>query len=431
MTYFQLAGTLLSILALFGYLNHRFVRLPDTIGITAIGLVCSLIVTLCGSRIPHFTDVARDFAHSVNFSEVVFHGLLGMLLFAGSLHINLNQLNQYRVKIFSLSTIAVALSTAIIGVGAYYLFARLGLHIPLAYCLVFGAVISPTDPIAVMGILKTARVPVALETGIAGESLFNDGTAVVLFVVLLNLATGSVPVTAASVALLLLKEVVGGIGFGLVCGYLGFFLLKGIKSYAIEIIITLAWATGGYALAESMHVSAPLAVVIMGLVIGNHGAYSAMSDETRNHLFDFWGLIDEVLTLVLFGMIGLSVMTIDIQKEYLLVSVLVVPLALVARYVSVAIPLRSIQLFGPITPYASEILTWGGLRGGISVALALSMPEFDGKDALLMCTYSVVLFSLLVQAPTLGPLLRRLHVCPEKLEKSANRKKALSAELGC
>lgn len=411
MTYFQLVGTLLTVLAVFGYLNHRFIKLPDTIGITAVGLLCSLLLALVGSKTPHVTEAARVLARSLNFPEIVFHGLLGLLLFAGSLHVNLADLAKYKASVFSLATIAVLISTALIGVSAYYLLAFLNIPVPMTYCLMFGAVISPTDPIAVMGILKTAKVPKALEVGISGESLFNDGTGVVAFLVLLGIATGTAAPTVTSVASLLLNEVLGAVVFGLLCGYAGFFLLKGVNSYPVEIIITLALATQGYALAEAFHASAPLAVVIMGLVIGNHGAQSVMSEETRKHLFDFWGLLDEVLTLVLFGLIGLSVLAIDIQREYLLVSVLVIPVALLARYISVAIPLRSIQLFRPITPHASAILTWGGLRGGISVALALSIPEFPGKDALLMCTYSVVLFSLLVQAPTLSKVLRKLQVC--------------------
>lgn len=411
MTYFQLTGTLLAILAIFGYLNYRFIKLPDTIGITAIGLIVSVMLACFGSQIPHFNESARELVKSLNFSELVFHGLLGTLLFAGSLHINLADLYKYKTKIFSLATIAVILSTVFVGTGTYYLLQLLNIPAPLTYCLLFGAVISPTDPIAVMDILKKAKAPKALEAGISGESLFNDGTAVVMFVALLEFASGSVQPTVASVSSLLLTEILGGIIVGLAGGYAGFFMLKGINSYPIEILVTLAMATGGYALAEAVHVSAPLAIVIMGLVIGNHGASSAMSDETRKHLFDFWGLIDEVLTLVLFGLIGLSVLTIDIHAEYLLVSALVIPLALVARFASVAVPLRGIQLFKPITPHTSLILTWGGLRGGISVALALSLPPFPGRDALLMCTYSVVLFSLLVQAPTLRMLLQKLNLC--------------------
>jgi CPA1 family monovalent cation:H+ antiporter len=352
---------------------------------------------------------ARDFAGRLDLHEIVFHGLLGVLLFAGSLHINLADLAKQKWPVLVLSTVGVVLSTAIVGAGAYFVLRLAGAPVPFVYCLLFGALISPTDPIAVLGLLKTARVPKALETDIAGESLFNDGTAVVAYLVLLGIATGAAQPSLPAVAGLLLLEVVGAIVVGLAVGYAGFALLKGVDSYAVEIVITLALATGGYALAERLHVSAPLAVVVMGLVIGNHGAKSAMSERTRANLFPFWELIDEVLNLLLFGLVGIKLLALSQTEGSWLVAAALVPVVLFARFASVGLPALALRPYLKLrTPHAVKVLTWGGLRGGISVALALSLPEIEGRDTFVMATYGAVLFSLLVQAPTVPWVLRRL-----------------------
>lgn len=411
MSLFELIGALATAVAVFGYINHKFIKLPDTIGITAMGLLVSLALTIIGWHVPGAVHWASDFASHLDLPEVVFHGLLSVLLFAGSLHINISDLAKQRLPVFVLSTVGVVLSTVIVGYGTHWLLAALGINIGLTYCLLFGALISPTDPIAVLGVLKTAGAPKSLETNISGESLFNDGTGVVTYLVLLGIATGASEPTVSAVSLLLAKEVIGALAVGLAVGYVAFFMLKGVDSYPVEILITLALATGGYAFAERVHVSAPLAVVVMGLVIGNHGARSAMSQKTREHLFSFWELLDEVLNLVLFGLIGIKLLSLGSADVSWLAAATLLPVVLFARFASVGLPVLALRPWLTPTPHTIKVLTWGGLRGGISVALALSLPQFAGKELFVVATYAVVLFSLLVQAPTLGPLLKRLKVC--------------------
>lgn len=407
MSFFEIIGALLATVALFGYLNHKFIRLPDSIGITATGMVISLVLAVVGHHYPIAIQWASDFSEGLDFSEAVFHGLLGVLLFAGSLHVNISEIAKQRLSIFTLATAGVVISTAVVGVGMYWILEALGLHVALVYCLLFGALISPTDPIAVLGLLKTAGVPKALEMDITGESLSNDGTGVVLFLVLLGIATGTAEASVGSVSKMLAMEVGGAVVVGLALGYVAFVMLKGVDSYPVEILITLALATGGYSLAERLHVSAPLAVVISGLVVGNQGAAHAMSETTRQHLFSFWELLDEVLNLVLFGLIGIKLLSLADTDVSWTAAILTIPLVLLARFISVGIPLLVLKPWLNSVTHTVKILTWGGLRGGISIALALSLPEFGGKDLFVVATYAVVLFSLIVQAPTLSPLLRK------------------------
>jgi len=301
------------------------------------------------------------------------------------------------------------ISTVIIGFGTRWLLSSAGLDVGLWWCLLFGALISPTDPIAVLGVLRTAGAPKSLETAIAGESLFNDGTGVVAYVLLVGIATGTSEPTLLHVGTLITAQVVGALVAGFVLGYLGFFMLRGVDNYPIAILITLALATGGYSLAERMDVSGPLAVVVMGLVIGNDGRH-AMSPKTREHLFSFWDLLDQILNLVLFGLVGIRMLALDAQKTSLVAAALLLPLVVLARFVSVAIPVTAMRSWLPESSHAIKLMTWGGLRGAISIALALSLPAFDGREIFVTATYAVVLCSLLVQAPTLAPLLRRLGI---------------------
>lgn len=280
---------------------------------------------------------------------------------------------------------------------------------PMIQCLMFGALISPTDPIAVLGLLKSLGVSKELETKIAGESLFNDGTGVVVFITLLGLSSGEMPVSASSVTLLLLTEVAGGVFVGLAIGTLGVLMLKAVDSYAVEILITLAMATGGYALADALHTSAPIAVVLMGLIVGNQGKRLAMSEETRHHLFSFWKLVDELLNLVLFGLIGIEFIALSLSASALFPGLVAILLVLLARWISVGLPVAAMRPFQHFAPHTITILTWGGLRGGISIALALSLPSVQGREIILAATYGVVIFSILVQALTLRPLIRRLR----------------------
>lgn len=412
MTIFQLLGLVTTIIAVFGYINHRFIKMPDTLGITAVGLVVSTILVLIGHHEPMAVEWAQKLVASIDFSEVVFHGMLPMLLFASSLHVNVAEIAKEKAPILVLATVGVVISTVIVGFGLHYGLALAGVQLGLVYCLLFGALISPTDPIAVMSVLKKVGVSKSLETKISGESLFNDGTAIVAYMMLVGVATQTVNPTFSSVGLLLVKEVVGALLLGLVVGYGAVLMIRGVDSYPVEILITLALATAGYALAETLHVSAPLAVVIMGLVMGNLGATKAMSEKTKTHLFNFWELIDELLNLVLFGLIGLQVLALNVTPRHLWVGAMAIVVVLFARWVSVAVPLAALSPFRSFAPHAVKILTWGGLRGGISIALVLSLPKFEGRDLLIGATYVVVLFSLLVQATSLSKLLRKLSACP-------------------
>lgn len=403
MTVFQGIGVLFTIVALCGFINYKWIKLPDTLGITAVGLALSAIVTAIGVTNPGMTEGARALIQQIDFTDVVFHGLLSLLLFAGALHVDLSRLKEQRVSIFLLATVGVLISTAAVGTGLYYLLGAIGTPISLLVCLMFGALISPTDPIAVLSVLKKAKVNPVLESKIAGEALFNDGTAVVAFMTLLGLAMGTATLSAEAIVLSLVTEVIGAGVLGLVAGYVATLMLRQLDSYAVEILITLSLATAGFSLAEQLHVSAPLAVVVMGLVIGNLGRQS-MSTKTQEHLFSFWELLDELLNLVLFGLIGLEVIALTMDWGVIWIGLLTVPVVLVARAVSVGIPFFVLHNFRKRTsPHTVEIMTWGGLRGGISIALALSLPmTMEGRDMIVGITYVVVIFSLLVQATTLG-----------------------------
>ena len=407
MSVFHAMSLIVTLVALFGYLNHRFIRLPDTIGITAIGLVAALAVTAFGAYDPTVVEWAARTVERIDFAEVVFHGMLGMLLFAGSLHINLEDIDRQKWTILLLATIGVVLSTCIVGTAFYGAARLLGLELPFIYALLFGALISPTDPIAVLGILRKVGVPKELESKIAGESLFNDGTGVVLFLTLSGIAFGGHDTTAPQVILLLATEIVGGVLVGLVLGLAGFYLLRGIDSYAVEIMITLAMATAGYSVAEFLHTSAPIAVVVMGLLVGNHGKRLAMSERTREHLSSFWDLTDELLNLLLFGLIGIEIIALVSPVAHLAPALMAIPIVLAARLASVGLPILALRLFRDFSPNTVKIMTWGGLRGGISLALALSLPQFPGREPIVAATYAVVIFSILVQALSIEPLVRR------------------------
>jgi len=406
MSLFQVAGVIIALVALFGFLNHRLSKLPDAIGITAMGLVASLATAVIGKRVPAVSEWAEQTIAAVNFPDTVFHGMLGLLLFAGSLHIDLGEIAKQKWAVAILATVGVLLSTLLVGVGMYLAANLLGFHLGFVYCLLFGALISPTDPIAVLAVLRRVGIPKSLEIKIAGESLFNDGTGVVAFLTILGIVVAGEPKPSSDIALLLVQEVLGGIGVGICIGLLGFFMLKGVDSYPVEILITLAMATAGYALAESLHTSAPIAVVVMGLLIGNQGRRLAMSESTRQHLFSFWELLDELLNLLLFGLIGIELVVLPLSPSYLLFGLIAIAVVLLARLVSVAVPLSALHLFRPVASNAIRIMTWGGLRGGISVALALTLPNFDGRTLIVTATYAVVIFSILVQALTIGPLVR-------------------------
>ena len=406
MTLFNIISILISQTAAFAYINYRFIRLPSAIGLTVVALVMSLGVAIFGRFQPEMVVWAQQLIKQIDFTDVVFHGMLSFLLFAGAIHVNLSEMAEQKWFIGILATFGLVTSMFIIGVLLYYVGIALEIKLPFLYCLIFGALISPTDPIAVLGILKKAGVPKSLEVKVAGESLFNDGVGVVVFITLVGIASSGQDVTFGDVSMLFLQEAVGGIAVGMVLGYLGYVILKSVNDYVVEITVTLAMATGGYALSEALHTSAPLAVVVMGLIIGNHGKVFAMSKTTQEHLFSFWTLIDELLNALLFTLIGLEMIVILFVPEHFKLALLAIVIVLFARFVSVGIPVLLARPF-QFTPNAIKIMTWGGLRGGISVALALSLPLSPYRDLIIEATYSVVIFSIIVQGLTVGKLVEK------------------------
>ena len=405
MTLMHTVTILVCLSAGFSYLNHRYIKLPVTIGLMAIALVMSLVLLLLGKLGYGIESQAKSFVQSIDFGEALLHGMLSFLLFAGALHVNLEDLLEQKWFIGTLACGGVLVSTAIVGSLTYLGLEWLGHPIPLIAAFLFGALISPTDPIAVLGILKKANAPKRLEIKITGESLFNDGVGVAVFLVLLATAESG-RVTPGDVGWLLLQEAVGGILLGLVLGYGAYLMLKSIDQHNVEILITLALVMGGYAVADVLHTSGPIAVVVAGLLIGNQGRHLAMSDTTREYLDTFWELIDELLNAILFVLIGLEVLVLSFRDEYLFAGLLAIPLVLFARFISVSLPVQLFRLFEDLTNRATLILTWGGLRGGISVAMALSLPASPYRDAIVTMTYIVVVFSILVQGLTIERLIR-------------------------
>jgi Na+:H+ antiporter len=409
MSLFDIIAMLLTLAAAFSYLNYRYLRLPATIGLMLITLVASTAL-LALAKLGLAAGVerhARDLMQRIDFSETLLHGMLGFLLFAGALFVNLGDLWQEKRAVTLLATVGVFISTVLVGLSSAALFGWLGLDVPLIYCLLFGALISPTDPIAVLGILRRAGVARDLETKITGESLFNDGVGVVVFIALLEVAKSGHGPAVWEPVLLFLEETVGGALLGAGAGYLAYRLLKQVDQYQVEVLITLALVTGGYALADALHLSGPIAMVVAGLLIGNHGRAFAMSDTTREHLDTFWELVDEILNAVLFVLIGLEVLLVSFAGAYVVAGLLCIPLVLGARFVSVGLPVGLLRLRRQFSPNAVKVMTWGGLRGGISVAMALSLPAGAERDVLLTATYAVVVFSILVQGLTVGRLFGR------------------------
>jgi len=466
----DVTAVLVTLAAILAYLNHRVLRLPTTVGLMLLALIHAVAVLGLGKVYPPALDWVQLLIGSIDFNETLMHGMLGYLLFAGALHINLADLRQQKFVIALLATLGVLLTTAIVGSLTYLITHALGIEIRFIHCLIFGSVIAPTDPIAVLSIVKKLGAPKPLETKIAGESLFNDGVGVVVFIALMGIAglggghgepnvshvtdalasqvademighppqegeqghpspiqeelhqdvadTAQTAIEYSDIAKLFAFETGGGIAFGLALGLVAFVLLKSIDHYTTEILLSLAVVTGGYALAHKLHVSGPLAMVVAGLLIGNHGRTFAMSDKTREHLDTFWELVDELLNAVLFVLIGLEVLVLSFDGKYLLAGALAVPAALLARFIAVG---SVVRVLGKIrkrqfTPHAVKVMTWGGLRGGISIAMALSFKDALSKhaaedaatgNALLTMTYVVVAFSILVGGLTMGPLLRR------------------------
>ena len=405
----QISAALISLTALFSFLNHVYLKLPSTIGVMVISIALSLMLLLLGSMgFPLLLQQEKSLLEGIDFSTTLLHGMLSFLLFAGALHVDLNRLSEMKWVVASLATIGVLLSTALVALMLWSVSLLLNLPLTFIHCLLFGALISPTDPVAVMSTLQTLGVPASLETKIAGESLFNDGVGVVLFLVIFNIAYSSEPMQALEVAELFITETLGGALFGFLIGYIAYRMLRRVDNYQVEIIISLALVMGGYAFAEAWHLSAPIAIVVAGLLIGNHGRQFAMSEQTREHLDTFWELVDEILNAVLFVLLGLEIlMIIPVSTNTFLLSLLAIPIVLLARFISVSIPVSILKVRFQFSPGVIKILTWGGLRGGISVALVLSLPADEVRQYLLPMTYSVVVFAMLVQALTLGHVVKK------------------------
>ncbi len=413
MRVFDLIAVLLVMAAIFSYLNFRLLKLPTTIGLMAMTLAFSLALLVLGHLVPAVSHQARAAVRQFDFGESLLHGMLGFLLFAGALHIDLGDLHRHKGPIAVLATVGVLLSTLIVAGLMWAVFRLLGLPLRPIDCLLFGALISPTDPIAVLGLLKQIGAPRTLEVQIGGESLFNDGVGVVLFLGLLEVASGGNPTGLGHFAALFLREAIGGAAFGLAIGLLAYRMLKSVDNYQVEILLSLALVAGGYAGADALHLSGPIAMVVAGIVVGNQGRRYAMSGTTKANLDLFWELVDVILNAVLFVAIGLELVVLTFTTAALSAGLLAVPVVLTARLVSVGLPVWSLRRRERFEPWMVPLLTWGGLRGGISVALALSLPGEAAGDAvprrevILATTYVVVVFSILVQGLTVGPLTRR------------------------
>jgi CPA1 family monovalent cation:H+ antiporter len=413
MTVFALLSSVVCLAALFGFVSDRLLRLPSTVGTMVLSLALSLGLLMAnGNGAVHGT--AQAIVGRIDFNRVVLHGMLAFLLFAGALHLDLTQLRREKLTVFSLAVVSTALSTGLVAALVYGILNIAGLHESALVCLLFGALISPTDPIAVLEMLRRVGAPRALEARLAGESLFNDGVAAALFLALLQATTtGEMPSLGHFTSLLLLQAG-GGLGLGLGLGWIAYRLLRTLDNYRVEVMLTLALAMGGYALADALHVSAPLEVIAAGILVNGRAREFAMSAKTRSNVETFWELLDEIMNLVLFLLLGLQLLLIPLDRRYLLAAVLTIAAVLCSRWASVAAVLGALRLRRNVRlPGSVRILTWGGLRGGLSVALALALPRGPARELILAITYGVVVFSILVQGLTVGPLLRwlRLEAC--------------------
>ncbi|GAA4439130.1 sodium:proton antiporter [Ravibacter arvi] len=401
---------LIVLTAIFSYINERFLKLPSTIGIMLMAMVGSIAVVLFGTIYPHLFEEFSSFIYRLDFTDVLMGAMLNFLLFAGAIHVKLSDLREQKGPVVVFSTVSVLISTFVVGLLLYHILPLVGLSAPLIECLVFGALISPTDPIAVLGILKKVGVSKSLETKVAGESLFNDGMAVVVFVVLLQLAQGKeMDLSFANVTWLFVKEALGGIALGIVLGLIGVRGMKKIDSHNVSAIITLAIVMGGYLVARSMHISGPLVMVASGLVVGNVSRRDdVLSVTARDYLNKFWELIDEIMNAILFLIIGFELILIRDITDYWLIGVISIALVLFARWISIWIPTKIIPFKTKFNKETVRILVWGGLRGGVSVALALSIDERLHKELFLSITYVIVVFSIFVQGLTIGKVVKKV-----------------------
>ena len=411
------SGIVITLAALFAYINERWLQFPETIGLMVVAMLFTLLLVFVGVLNPRMVQVAREFVEQIDFNETLMHGMLGFLLFAGALHVKLDDLAEQKWVVTITATFGVLGSTLLVGVLAHYILWALGISMSWTICFLFGALISPTDPISVLGIMKKIGAPKSLTTKMSGESLFNDGVGVVVFLVLLDAATGASDLSISQVGFLLLQEVGGGIVLGLLLGGIAFYLHSTVDSVHVELLISLAVVAGGYPLALGLHCSGPIAMVVAGLLIGNPGRRHAMGEKVRTQVDSLWEMIDEVLNAILFVLLGLEVIVLAWQREFLFAGVLMIPVVLFSRFVTIGVAVNALRRFRVFSPRVVRILTWGGLRGGISVALALSIPTtlqavdqtqvFPARNLILVMTYVVVVFSIVVQGLSIGAYIRR------------------------
>ncbi|MGG5209214.1 cation:proton antiporter [Chryseobacterium sp. MIQD13] len=411
-------SALIVLASIFAYLNYRFLKLPSTIGIMVIAIVVSIFLVMFGE-----TVLPRTFGHlnklmnSIDFTEVLMGAMLNFLLFAGGIHININDLKEQFRPVLIFSTAGVVISTFVVGFGMFYLLPFLGIHLPFIYCLVFGALISPTDPVAVLSILKQANVSKSLETKVAGESLFNDGMAVVVFTVVLQLAIGKeVDLGIENIGLLLMKEAGGGILLGVLLGWITSRLMREVDDYIISVLVTLSVVMGGYLIARQMHISGPLTMVAAGLFMGNFNVRFKMKSVTQDYLIKFWELIDEILNAVLFLFIGFELLMIKDLKHFMVPGLLAIAVVLIARFISIWVPTKFMSLRTRFSPQTVKVLVWGGIRGGVSIALAMSIPKSEYSEIILSITYCVVVFSIIVQGLTIAKVANPKAIAKEEEE---------------
>ncbi len=410
MDFYAIATILIVISAIFGYINVKFLELPNTIGLMLITIVFTLAVLIISYFDTTLLDKERELIGSIDFGKLLLDVMLSFLLFAGALHTNFQQLKIQRKPILAFATLGTFISTFLVGIFVFYGLKVINLDTEFIYCLLFGALISPTDPIAVLGILKKVGAPKKLETKIVGESLFNDGVGVVIFITIYGIASkGMEHFSLAHTGLEFIKEVGGGLVLGGILGYITYILLKSINDYDTEVIITIAAVMGGTLLAQKLHISAPLAMVVAGLVVGNDTVrQSSMSEVTEQYVDKFWELIDVLLNTILFVMIGMELLMLTFEKEYFLAGILAIPAILFARYLSLLLPIKFYKKKLDFVKNTNALMTWGGLRGGISIALALSLTDAMHKDLFLVMTYTVVVFSIIGQGLTVGKLIKKL-----------------------
>ena len=411
MSLLQIFSGILVLSALFAFVNERFIKLPSAIAIMLMGLVFSLAVQIAGVFEPRWLEIAEQSLKSLNFAEILLDFMLSFLLFAGALHTDWHKLKEARWPIITFATLGVVISTFTIGGLLYGTLSLMHIELPFIFCLLFGALISPTDPIAVLSILKKAKVPESMEVKIVGESLLNDGTGVVLFIVIFHLASDPIgDISFREVALISLEEILGGVALGLISGTILYQLMKRIDHYQTEVLLTLALVMGCYSLATALHVSGPLAMVAAGLIIGNKGKANAMSDVTLDYTFKFWEIMDEIFNAALFALIGLELLIIPFSGEYLLIGAATIAIVLAARFLSLSIPSYTFGFKKQFETNTLTIMTWCGLRGGISIALALSIPNEMNKELIVVITYVVVLFSILAQGLSIEKVIKKLFV---------------------